>query len=201
LFASEECKPNNRGKSKNAEQVHPAVKKEKIKEGITKVITPNKDTASLKDGDYKIMIITTYLVDSLNSNAPMWFYPLFLDQNIQLFYKDKIVYLGPHKVKKISVWTANHDSLVILENAIVEVGIIDGDKNRFFSIEGYGGCNSCPEYREILNNKGESLFLTYHDLNKTFMQRGVLMDVLRLNGIDQQKYRKGEFLKKRIEPL
>ena len=45
---------------------------------------PSIDTTFLRAGDYKIMILSKYLNDSLSSDSPIWFYPIFLDQKIIL---------------------------------------------------------------------------------------------------------------------
>ena len=49
-------------------------------------LLPLIDTTVLRTGDYKIMILSKYLIDSLSSDSPIWFYPLFLDQKVILCF-------------------------------------------------------------------------------------------------------------------
>lgn len=71
----------------------------------------------------------------------------------------------------------------------------------FFYIEGYGGCSNCPEYSELVNKKGEAIFLTYHDTEKEYHSIGDLASALNLAGINEQNFSQGKFLTKRIEPI
>ncbi len=158
------------------------------------------DTTILSSGFNKIILLSDYVVDSLNESESIYFFPLILNQKINLFYQNKLIYSKNHAVKKIEVKDKHNKKIKILENVIYQIGIIEGQKESFFCIEGYGGCSSCTEYSEIINKNGNTIFLLFYDEKKVYQSKGNLINVLSENGIDQKKYRSGNYKKLSTSP-
>lgn len=158
------------------------------------------DSVCLEDGKYKFTLIQKYLLDSLIPEQKVDFYPLITKQTIKLHIDNKIIYNSDHKVKSVNVKT-QRGNVNILSNVIMQIGLIKGRSDMFFCIEGYGGCNTCTEYSEIINSKGQSIFLLYSNYQKTYLSNGNLQEVLKKNGIDQKAYRSGDYLFKRTNPV
>jgi hypothetical protein len=143
------------------------------------------DTTSVRSGKYAITVTSKYIQTNKEER------PVCLAQQVKLFYRDVEVYNKPHK-SKIKTQTINGKRVNYLDNDIIEIGIVEGRKDSVFSILGYGGCMWCTEYDELLNKKGESIYLLYHDKQKVYQSHGSMKAVCSKYGIPlkdgEQKY-------------
>jgi len=167
---------------------------------------PDKDTLLtdslvIQEADVKMIVISKYINDSILNPDRIIFYPLYISQEIQIFNKNKLLRSYFPIQDSITIITSAGNKISVVGNAIVQIGIIRGMDNYFFTIEGYGGCNSCPEYLEILNELGKTLFLTYHDKTYVYKNIGNLELILEENDIDETLFHEGKYLTKRINPL
>lgn len=158
------------------------------------------DSTTVLEDDYKIQIISDLLCDSLDVSETPWFFMPFSNQTIKLYYQGKLILEREHQSKKEEVVNRLNQKVDILENVIVEIGIIPGRQEKLFYINGYGGCTDCTEYLELFDRSGKSFYVSYFDKKDAFIKKGDLQEVLFRFGINDQKFSRGEFSKKRVEP-
>lgn len=158
------------------------------------IVKTKKITLLLKQ--YKIQLITKYINDSTGTNETLDLFPLIIKQELLFFNKGKIIGQSNYNPNKIIVHSAHNGNVIILENHITDIGIIKGNNEYFYCINGYGGCSTCSEYSSINNSTGKAVYLLYKDYLKIFLKKGKLLEVLQYYGIDKKKYLQRKYLKK-----
>lgn len=145
------------------------------------------DTTSVRSGKYAITVTSKYIQTNKEER------PVCLTQQVKLLYRDVEVYNKPHK-SMIKTQTINGKKVNYLDNDIIEIGIVEGQKDSVFSISGYGGCVWCTEYNELFDKDGKSIYLSYYDKHKVYQSHGSLDLVYSKYGIQRNQ----EFTRKQV---
>ena len=155
-------------------------------------------TKSLKLNGYKFVVASSIINDSLKENSYFYSCPLFLKQTIKIYKKNKLILKRNHISKRIDVTSYHGKKLNVIENRITEIGIIDTEKGVLFYINGWGGCDDCSTYLEVIDNYGKTIYLDYSDKYNVFKSKGDYRNFLKKYKVSNEKFRTGNFLKTKI---
>lgn len=156
------------------------------------------DTTEVNFNKYKLKLISIFINDSVSSNETNMFNPICLSQIICFSINDSMVYSAPQPVRYITQMNNQGKKILMMENVVNEIGFLEGKEGLLFSIEGYGGCNSCTEYRALYNDKGEIVYCRYSNQKTVYSKIGELQSVLKKYGIESSTYQSGDFTKAKV---
>jgi len=154
---------------------------------------------SINVGEYSLKIVSYYLQGSVQSDQKHFFPSICVEQTL-FFLKNNIVSKKcNYQVKKVAQMVESGQKIKMLENVIVEIGVVEGKYGSVFVIGGYGGCNSCSELDGVFSMKGEKLYLLYRERNIEFENFGNLDSISLKYGFMQDDYWSRNYRKKWIQ--
>ncbi|MEO6884098.1 MAG: hypothetical protein ABI199_08750 [Bacteroidia bacterium] len=158
-------KPNTTEKKDSSIYVQKLVTKKSVNPNNKKkwvykdsIYTYEKD---ISNGEYSLSVRTTCLNDSVKPEETNIFNPVVLKQEMIFMKKNKIIYERKFPALEITQMVYNYKKVKMCENVIYEIGLISGLKIPFYTVYGYGGCNSCSEYFGYFTLDGKLLWEYY----------------------------------------
>lgn len=139
----------------------------------------------LQCDEYELCIETYCLYDSVIKSESNLFNPVCIKQELFFFQEGSILKKIDYPVNKIKQVVFSGNKIEMLENVIINIGVIDGKRGSLFSVKGYGGCNSCSEFYGLYSLKGELLWYSYAKKNEVFNQFGDFNQIIHQYGIKE----------------
>ncbi|MDP4291672.1 MAG: hypothetical protein Q8908_11375 [Bacteroidota bacterium] len=133
------------------------------KKSISDINSDNKKSFAYKikiqSGDYSLNIETNCLNDSLSPDEAGYTYPV-TKQMLIFQYKNRILNSFNHPVVNCKRELKNGKKVEVLENEIIQMGILHGKNGVIYYVEG-NSCNTCSEFEGFYSLKGETLWHNY----------------------------------------
>lgn len=158
-----------------------------IQNNVQKNPKTEKLVTSIKSKGYVLLVQSLVVNDSVDSESHYYSYPIFIEQTLFIYYKKKLILKRKHHVDKVEFVTSHKQKIKALENRICEIGILKNNKELLFYLNGWGGCTDCSTYLELIDKKGETVFLDYSDKFKVFKSKGNFNVELKKRHIDYEE--------------
>lgn len=150
------------------------------------------------DGNYKLVLITKLHPKKIQNGAEYNFNSVIEEQTLHFFEHESEINKSILPFPKITVESIEGDSIKVVENAIIELGVLKGETSNLFVVQGQGHCNACPEFFGIYSQKGVLLWYTYSNKYKIFNEYGSFRGAFEQSGADSLEWENGTFKKIKI---
>lgn len=151
---------------------------------------------SLELNGFSLVVISTFIRDSVSPTSDFYSYPLYLNQKLKLYKRDTLILTKNHISERIDVRSYQGKKLSVIENRIFTIGIIDiMTDDVLFYLDGWGGCTDCSTYLELIDKNGQSILLQYGDKTTMLKNQGDLQTVQHKYKNEYERLIKSQFLR------
>jgi len=156
-------------------------------------------TNEIIDGNYKMVLITKLHPKELQNGVDYSFNSVIEEQSLVFFENGSEINKSTLPLPKMTVENIEGDSIKVVENAIIELGVLKGKTSNLFVVQGQGHCNACPEFFGIYSQKGVLLWYTYSNKYKIFDEYGSFSGAFEQSEADSLEWENGTFKKIKID--
>lgn len=148
------------------------------------------DTARLRVGQGEIIVISDILMDSIGEGERNWVYPIHKSQHVSILFRGREVYAQNHDLETLRIQTAKSGIQDVLGNWIVVTSIYSTSKGLLFQLNGWGGCDWCTEFIQLIDSTGRVVYVDHHAKRREITRFGNLESILKAYEIDAEEFRK-----------
>lgn len=149
------------------------------------------DTGLVEVGPAQITVLTTIVPPDSQEIAP----PLILNQHVCLSQNDSQTVAFDFSIDRTVFLYHSTFRVSVLSVYLNEIGIIPGKNQYMFVLHGYGGCDGCKMYIEIMNEAGNMLYSQLSDKSKVYSESGDFRKVVDQAGFSLKDYLAGHYPK------
>jgi hypothetical protein len=146
------------------------------------------DTSTLRVGQGEIIVISDILMDSIGKGERHWVFPINKSQHVSILFKGREVYSENHDLETLRIQTANSGIQDVLGNWIVVTSIYSTSKGLLFQLNGWGGCDWCTEFTQLIDTTGSVVYVHHHAKRREITRFGNLESILKAYEIDDEEY-------------